>query len=221
MTELLKWLRENNAVAFFLLLLLIGAIIATVYIMKAIARFKKVEKTCGDIPDMNNRINIGVGLSSSIEKKIDDQTDKFSLMANNITALITFLTTKHADLQSGLFKSFSPIQLTEGGLDLLTKSGAKDYLDKNSSVLVSSLEKEEFKSALDVHNKSMVLIFNEFNSDAFISIRNYIFQNPIYKFKEGNEVAINQGVINQIMGIYLRDKYFLKHPELKDVEPTK
>lgn len=221
MSELLKWLKENNVVGFFIVIIFIGAIIATVYIVKAIARFKKMEKACGDIPDMNDKIKFGVNLSNSIEKKIDAQTDKFNSLNTSINSLVAFLTTKHGDLQSAFFKSNSPIQLTEVGLDLLTKSGGKDYIDKNATVLVTLLENENFKSALDVQNKAMIVVFNEFSTDNFITIRNYIFQNPIYRFKEGNEISINQGSINQIMGIYLRDKYFEKHPELKDVEPTK
>jgi hypothetical protein len=219
MTELLKWLRENNVAGFFILLLFIAAIFATIYIMKAIARFKKIEGACKNIPDMDNRINIGVGLSESIERKIDSQSEKFGVLATNITTLIAFLTTKHTDLQSGLFQSFSPIQLTDLGKELLNKSGGQEYIDQNSQNLISLMEKQNFKSALDVQNYANSLLINLFNTDEFVDIRNYIYQNPLFTSGK-NSVQVNWPNINQVMGIYLRDKYFEKHPELRDAEDT-
>lgn len=221
MSELLKWLRDNNIVGFFLLLVFIGVVIATVYIMKWIHRFNKAEKACEKIPELENKVTHGVSLSVTIERKIDTQTERFNAISNNISALITFLTTKHTDLQSGLFQSFSPIQLTPIGIDVLEKSGGKNYLEKHISDLVSEMEMQQFKSALDVQNYATTLIINRFNTDDFIQIRNYIFQNPVYKMAVGGDISINSAVINQVMSIYLRDKYFEKYPALKDVDPPK
>lgn len=218
MTELLKWLRENNVVAFFIVVLFAGAIFATIYIMKAFHRFNKIEKDCKKIPEMEAKINTGVNLSSSVEKKIDLQAEKFNVLSVNISSLVAFLTTKYTDLQSGLFQSFSPIQLTPIGLEVLSKSGGQDYIKQHLAELITEMEKQNFKSALDVQNYASTLIINLFNTDGFIHIRNYIFQNPIYKTGENSSVQINVPTINQVMGIHLRDMYFTKYPELKDVE---
>lgn len=214
----MKWLRENNIVAFFLLLLFVGAIIATVYIMKLVQRFKKAEKSCEKIPDLENRVAHGVSLSQSIEKKIDLQAEKFAAMSNNIVSLITFLTTKHTDLQSGLFQSHSPIQLTPTGLDVLTKSGGKTYVEAHLGDLMKEMDQQSFKSALDVQNFATALIVSHFNSDDFITIRNYIFQNPVYRTEGMEDISIQPSTIHQIMGIFLRDRYFDKYPALKNVE---
>lgn len=220
-----KWISEHYPVFFIFLMILIGSIAATIYIMTVIQRFVKVEKACEGLPDMKSEILTGVNLSKTIENKIDSQGDKFNIqsekfnvLSQNITALIAFLTTKHADLQSGLFQSYSPIQLTEIGLDLLAKSGGKDYIETHISALLEDMEKQNFKSGLDVQNYANTIIFREFHNDGFIHIRNYMFQNPVFKPKDSAEIPVNNSNINQIMGIFLRDKYFEKHPELKDIE---
>lgn len=218
-----KWLFDNYPLVFFIISLMGGVIYVTIKVMKMLERFKKVEKTCDKkIPDLENKIDIGVNLSSIIEHKIDAQTEaahdlnlKLIGLSKNINTLVTFLTVKHTDLQSGLFQSFSPIQLTVDGIAVLNKSGGQNYVENHLTTLIQEMEKQDFKSALDVQNFATSLIIKEFDSDDFIHVRNYIFQNPVYRIKE-KEIPINSPTMNQLIGIYLRDKYFDKHPELKD-----
>ena len=219
-----KWLSENYPLVFLVIVLIGLTIYITTVVNKLLTRFKKVEKTCDSkIPELQSKLEIGVNLSGVIENKIDNHFEttkelntKLLALSKNINVLVTFLTVKHTDLQSGLFQSFSPIQLTELGLEILNTSGGKSYIESHLDALLKEMENQEFKSALDVQSFATSLILKEFDSDDFIHIRNYIFQNPVYRPEGKSDIAINSPVMNQIIGIYLRDKYFEKHPELKD-----
>ena len=188
--EIGKWLWEHCPQ------LIVGAIVFWIAwkIKGLYHRFQKTEKEC-----------------DKIESKI---APTLLSLDKSIHALITFLTTKHTDLQIGLFQAQSPIQLTPIGTEILEAIGGKKYVDNNLPYLISEMEKETFKSGLDVEVFSQSLLVREINSDAFTPIKNYIFNNPIYK-KDAVVAQLNLGTVTHIIGIYLRDKYFDKHPALK------
>lgn len=222
MSELLKWLRENNVVAFFILLLFIAAIVATVYIMKAIARFKKVEKECDKISNLQDTAQINGTISNRIEKNIDEKLlPKIDSIVTSINGLVLFLNTKHKDFKSEVFVVKSPVELSPIGMKILEDFGGKSYIDLYTEKLIKIMEQVPLKSALDVQNQATSVIFTQVDSDEFVAIKNYIFNNPIYRV-DGKDIAnLDISTIAQIMGIYLRNKYFEKHPELRDAEDSK
>jgi hypothetical protein len=190
-------------------------------------RFKNNEKSCEKIPHLEKEIATSVNLSQNIEKKIDnellvfarEQKEKSASIDKNIHALITFLSTKHTDMQGGFFIAKSPIQLTDSGIEILKATGGDRYVEGNLQYLISEMEKETYKSALDVQTFARTLLIKEIDSDQFTSIKNYIFQHPTYKIKE-EQIPIDIGIVTSIIAIYLRDKYFEKHPALRDVDPS-
>lgn len=84
------------------------------------------------------------------------------------------------------------------------------------AIIGDEMESQAFKSGLDVQNYASIISIKNFNSDEFIKIRDYIYQHPVYKVSDGSELQVTSQIISQIIGIYIRDKYFDKHPELKD-----
>lgn len=184
----------------------IGAVICTIFIIKAIDTWKKkIHASEEECKKIEGQI---VPRLASIDKSV-------ASIDKSTHALITFLTTKHPDMNIDLFKAHSPIQLTDLGSEILDKIGGKIYIDNNSEYLLNKLAKEPIKSALDVENYSRILLLQEYNTDAFTPIKNYIYQNPVYK-NGSAEVTLDTATISNVMGIYLRDKYFEKHPELKN-----
>ena len=163
-------------------------------------RFEKTEAECKKIED-----TVAPRLTS-IDKTLNSIDKSFH-------ALITFLATKHTDFNVNLYKSNSPMQLTDLGNEILNAIGGKKYIDDNAASLIQKLSKETIKSALDVENYAKVILIQEYNSDAFTAIKNYIYQNPVYK-KDALNVSLDVATISNIMGLYLRDKYFEIHPEL-------
>ena len=50
--------------------------------------------------------------------------------------------------------------------------------------------------------------------DSFTHVKNYIYNNPVYKVSDTESVPIDLTKMANIIGIYLRDLYLQKHPEL-------
>jgi hypothetical protein len=167
------------------------------------ARLSNVETKCQEIP--------------SLSGKVDGLLTKIDGLTVSLDRLNIFLRIKHNDLPSDLVQSQSPLSITQAGMDLLNDSGGRKYVDDNLSDLLSVMESFEFKSALDAQEKAISLIIDSFMTDGFIHIRNYMFHNPTYKLPE-KEIPINAASMYQLMGLYLRDRYFDVHPELKEVE---
>lgn len=210
----LNWLKENCPLLLAAFILIAATVVVTRRISKLISRFSHVEMACKEIPEIKSNVH----LSSALEYKIDQQTVTVQSLTTSIAQLITFLSTKHSDLSSALFRANSPIQLTETGIEVLEKSGGKKYLEDHLPDLISKMENEAFKSGLDVQNFALSLIMREFSSDDFVTIRNYIFQNPNFTAADGQEIPLGATIVQQVISIMLRDKYFDKHPELKNTD---
>lgn len=193
---ILDWLHDKWPTLTWAAVLIFVTVFVTLKIVKYNNRIKDLEKTCQDVP----------GLSSTLNE-----------IKSDLSKLLVFLTTKHTDLNSGFFQSRSPIQLTPIGHEVLDKTGGKEYVEKHLDDLIAKMKSQDFKSALDVQSYATSLVIQAFNTDDFIHIRNYLFQNPVYRTVD-KEIPLNPADLYQIIGIFLRDKYFEKFPALKDVE---
>jgi hypothetical protein len=158
---------------------------------------------------VDNRLVSLDGSLASIEKNMTNLTHSLS----NISL---FLTTKFK-LTNDLFASKSPTQLTPIGEMLLEQSGGKKFVDEYQLSLIASLEALKPQTGLDVQTACEALILEKSNEDIFNRIKQYIFNNPVYRYtKDGEqrEIGVDLNVISTVMGIYLRNKYFEKYPAL-------
>lgn len=150
------------------------------------------------IPDIISRL-----------ETMDRKLDNLILSVNNIC---TFLSITQKGF-STVSTSNSPRELSEFGTSLLEDIGGKKYLDESSPELIEIIKSKSPKSGLDVENYANILLTEKTEDDKFVPIKNYIFQNPVYR--RGNaELDLTMTIVLQIMGIYLRNKYFEKYPEL-------
>ena len=171
------------------------AILATIKVEKFHRRFVKTEADC---------------------KKIEtDISPKLKNISDDIRTLITVVKLGNSALDLTLFKTQSPVSLTDVGIEILEKSGGRRYIDENLAALLIDLEKRELKTALDVENIAASVLLFKSNQTAFTPIKNYIYNNPEFVSELGLKATLDLGKIAQVMGIYLRDKYLEKHPELK------
>lgn len=74
------------------------------------------------------------------------------------------------------------------------------------------------KTALDSQIIAPIVISKVSDDDNFKHIKDYLFNHPIFNAtnEKGEDLPIYLSikVISQVMGVYLRDKYLAKHPEL-------
>lgn len=209
LTEVFKYILEHSATIAFIIVLIGCAIWVTFKLTRMLNRFVNIEnqcKNCKDetVPNLNDRL---IKIDSSL----------FGIF-QSINALTVYLKGKDASMDISLFKAQSPIQLTDLGTKILYEIGGHKVIDDNLDIFISDMEKQDFKSGLDVQNYSSALILNSFSNEIFTPVKDYIFKNPVYKYNPGEgkeaQIPLDLGTVNQVIGIYLRDKYFEKHPEL-------
>lgn len=193
----LTWIYEKAPLIFGALVLIVSTVFVSRKVSKYNNRIVVLETTCADVPSISTKL---------------DTIDR------NLRTLTAFLSGKHTDMQSGFVQSQSPTQLTDAGFDVLEKTGSKKYVEEHVEELIQEMEKQDFKSSLDVQEYAISIVIGLFNTDAFIHIRNYLFQNPVYRTSTGTELTLSTANIYQIVGIFIRDKYFEKHPELRNID---
>lgn len=133
--------------------------------------------------------------------------------AKTVHGLLIYLKGKDGTFDSSLFQSHSPMSLTVLGEEILTASGGKKFVDDNLDILVTDINKNEIKSPLDVETVAPLVINMNATLDSFTAVKNFIYNMPVYK-RGSESTPLDLGKISQILGIYLRDQYLAKFPEL-------
>jgi hypothetical protein len=147
---------------------------------------------------------------TSLERKVDMLEAKFD---RKFDALIAVLTAAKI-INPEYHQARSPLQLTDTGTQVLIEMGGKVYVDDNLNDLLFEIEQKNFRSALDVQDYCMVLLWERNRDDAWVQIKDFIFRNPEYKINEQSSKPLDMVRAVSIIGIYLRNRYFEKHPEL-------
>lgn len=138
-------------------------------------------------------------------------------MVTTISKWIMKLDNKMID---ALAQKASPLKITPIGEILFEQSHAKRAVDENLEFLLSELDEYNPKTAFDVEDKAWSVLFRNIGHDMFTDIKQYIYyapetikiKDPITQKEEDVQLSI-QSII-KLMGIYLRDKYLEKYPEI-------
>jgi len=198
--DLIKKHHPNIYVCLLILVIVVVVVAISAFkVAKYHSRFTKTERDCADM-------NTG-------HKQIQDKLDG---IGTNLNMLVIFLSGKHKDMNTDLFVTKSPVQLTDFGTEILSAIGGKDYIDANLVALLQLLQNEGLKTALDVENYARVILLREFNTENFTHIKNFMYQNPVYN-SGGKTTNLNLDTVIQVMGVYLRNLYLSKHPEIIDI----
>ncbi|MCB0696822.1 MAG: hypothetical protein KDC07_05625, partial [Chitinophagaceae bacterium] len=86
-------------------------------------------------------------------------------------------------MDSQLFTVNSPLTLSPAGKDLLLKSRSKKYVDDNLDMLIEHMNELGIKSALDSQRLARYIIIEHMPDENFKPIKDYIFNNPKYKYE--------------------------------------
>lgn len=204
MDEASKFLNEHYHTLFILLCGMVLTWIAANRYFHWAGRVKKAEDDCKKI---DGHI---VPRLTSIDNSINSLNGSFK-------GLVIHLQTKNIIYDPNIFMTRSPIQLTPFGWELLSAIGGKSYIDENIEALISEMDLQGVTTALDTQIISPVVITKVSANDNFKHIKDYVFNNPIFKSKnpDGSDIIypMDMGKVATIMGIYLRDKYLERHPE--------
>jgi hypothetical protein len=94
------------------------------------------------------------------------------------------------------------------GKQILENYKGNTKIDNKAPEFIKTIEDRDFKSPLDIQEYAEKIIISQFNGNDFVDIKNEIYFNPTFENQ-----PVNIRIVAKVMGLYLRDKYFEKHPE--------
>jgi len=147
---------------------------------------------------------------SSIETTVTDTSHKVDGLGRKLTSIISYLGTRDSKAMA-VINSGSPMELTDLGQDLLNASGGKEFVESHLDGLLQLIEKDSPKTGLDVENAAKGIIVDVSDNSDFRQIKNFIYNNPSYK-----DIDVSLATLATVIGIFLRDFYLEKHPEVTD-----
>lgn len=175
------------------------------------------------VDNLTKRVDVLTIRVDDLTRRFDSLTIRLDGLTDRFNNLVIFLKEKFTDMDISMYLSKSPIQLSETGLRMLERIGGKEYVDSYEVILIAALNNFNPKTALDVQMYAPDVIFKMAESASFNTIKDFLYNNPYYKETnpEGQEIKIRLSLVTatELMGIYLRDKYLNKYPELRPIEP--
>lgn len=143
----------------------------------------------------------------------------FTDIRNSIRAIEEYLMGFDKDAYSQLLRKCSPYRLLYLGEQLLDRSGGRKCVDDNADVLVAEIEKRSPSAPLDVEDAALNVVRAFRDTPLFNDVKNFIYYSPQeieLTDEKGEKVerSIHINLIFMLMSIYLRDKYFERHPEI-------
>jgi hypothetical protein len=144
--------------------------------------------------------------------RLEKTPDLLSRINDSVLVIKLFLMSKHEDAVDALSVSHSPISLNEAGERLYTISGAKEILESNIEKYIKKIEALNLKTALDVEEQSLLILYGCSGDDEFTPLKNYVFNNPVFE-----KLSLNMASICFVMSIPLRDEFLKRNAGMMPV----
>lgn len=137
---------------------------------------------------------------------LDDLKISMDKVKHNIQVIANHLTKYDARFDVSELKAMSPYQLTEKGKELITTIGFDKVFEEHKKEFFSWIDSEEPKLKLkyDVEIASIkaIHVFEDKSYMKFLKI--FLYNNPARRMEN----------IAPTLGVYVRDQYFIEHPEI-------
>jgi hypothetical protein len=144
---------------------------------------------------------IHIGRKLQLLDTLQTTTDKIK---HNIKIIADFLIEAPVKFDHTKLQEYSPLNLTEKGRKYLEDIGFIKIFDEHSQDFLNFIDSENPATKYDVEKgaiKSISVLSEKFY---FHLLKIYLFQHP----------QENMRSISRIAGIYVRDKYLEKHPDI-------
>lgn len=159
---------------------------------------------------------------AKVEKDVEDHGDHLKGIHFNLTGIKkttsrieSYLITNHRETYTPFMMLQSPYSLTEKGEIVLTESGCSQIIEDYRDEVFRKIDGKKPETAIDVEGIIRAYLFKLYETDAFNSIKKYVFKNP--KFED---TFINIYTLTDLMVIRLRELYMKEHPEVPSEEPA-
>lgn len=187
-------------------------------------RFKKVEEKIDALPcekheDLYPRF---VNTEEKVKELPCSKHDElFHDIREKLVAIQTYITTKDTDVADVFSKKHSPRELNETGEKLYADIKGEEFLDKNKDILIQGIDNKTPKTALDVEESALEVLFSLIDNDMFIGMKNWVYNSSTRKvIIDGVEkdYAITMNDVCFVLSLPLRNMYLDLHPELKNMD---
>ena len=139
----------------------------------------------------------------SLEKSNEKQDVKIEKLRTDVDKLLEFKTNTQKFIDSKIYKSKSPLNLTDFGWKLVKESGFQTIFDEHKGDLVKKLYEKKPKTKYDVQEEARELMGELVEYKAFQPIKTYAFETG-----KDYEQILRAGAL------LLRDYYFEVHTEI-------
>ena len=177
--------------------------------------FEKIDKRFSDVDkrfaDVDKRF-------ADVNTNIKDITRDVKDLTRDVISIKSFLSTKYKEDIDLVSLKNSPTKLSDFGNQILEEINGIEFINDNKECLISRLDEEKPRTALDVENSAFIVFVNFCNNEKFDGIKNFIYNSPEYNVKDnkGCDRKYNLSLIDVcfILSIPLRDMYLESHPEI-------
>jgi len=137
---------------------------------------------------------------------LDDLTSTTSKIKTNVKVISDFLTTASADFNHTELQSYSPLKLTDAGEKLIKELGFDNVFQKHKNDFCRFVDDQNPKLKYDVESAAIKSIAALRDRDYMDFLKVYFYNNPDRNIKN----------VAPTLGIYVRDMYLNKHPEITE-----
>ena len=224
----------NEALSYFInkwpdisMIALLMAIVAIVVwkIATYYLSMKAVEKKVDNLPcDSHTEQLREIGASNhSIASSIDTLNDTISSTNDMVIEMSKWISKKDTKMVDVLIRKNSPYVITGVGYKLLKDSGGEKVVDDNLEFFFNEVDKMNPKTPYEVEDQSINSMIKNIGNVIFNPIKQFVYYSPEEikivdpDTQKDVTIGISTPSILNIMGIYLRDKYMEKHPEIEQL----
>jgi hypothetical protein len=217
---ILDWLSEN---ASGILIFLAGGFVFWAISKFYYTRFQKVETQVDKLTDLEKQITslqtankITDSVNGRIEKTLDEKiVPKLDRTINALNLLVSHVAVNDTTIKLDIFRVSSPIQISHIGQEILDFYEVTPYLKKTADNYVTKIEKTNPQTALDIESEARQLLMEGMLTKDFNPVKDKLFNHPNFK-PDFLSIKMVVPVILELMTIYIRNEYIIKHSELDD-----
>lgn len=135
----------------------------------------------------------------------------------DLVSLQTFLQSKYKTTTPLFSQKHSPRTLNEKGREVFAQFGGKEFLDANEEMLCQRIESKKPKTALDVEQDALRVLYETMELDIFNSVKLRVYNSEDIDVEREGKVekySISMEDVCFIFSLDLRDRYLRRHPEV-------
>ena len=144
--------------------------------------------------------------------------EMFASIKEDLAVIRTYITTKYPTAAPVFSQKMSPRRLNEAGEKLLADIGGLAFLDTNKGILISCIEERKPKTALDVEESALLVLYDHLDDDMFIGMKQWVYNSPSRRLKidgEERDYTVTMNDVCFVLSLPLRDMYLDLHHDVQ------